>query len=78
MILAGIVGYFYVIPMLFLWLILRRAVKNGVMTFEDAEGLFPFSLLPVLNFMVFVWILKESLRDLHLYNRFIKFILGEK
>ena len=78
MILAGIVGYFYVIPMLSLWLILRRAVKNGVMTFEDAEGLFPFSLLPVLNFMVFVWILKESLRDLHLYNRFIKFILGEK
>jgi len=78
MILAGIVGYFYVIPMLFLWLILRRAVKNGVMTFEDAEGLFPFSLLPVLNFIVFVWILKESLRDLHLYNRFIKFILGEK
>ena len=78
MILAGIVGYFYVIPMLFLWLILRRAVKNGVMTFEDAEGLFPFSLLPVLNFMVFVWILKESLKDLHLYNRFIKFILGEK
>ena len=78
MILAGIVGYFYVIPMLFLWLILRRAVKNGVMTFEDAEGLFPFSLLPILNFMVFVWIIKESLRDLHLYNRFIKFILGEK
>lgn len=78
MILAGIVGYFYVIPMLFLWLILRRAVKNGVMTFDDAEGLFPFSLLPVLNFMVFVWILKESLKDLHLYNRFIKFILGEK
>lgn len=78
MILLGILGYFYVIPMLFLWLMLRRAIKSGIMTFEDAEGLFPFSLLPVVNFMVFVWILKESLKDLHLYNRFIKFILGEK
>jgi hypothetical protein len=78
MILIGILGYFYIIPMLFIWLILRRAVKNNVMKFEDAEGLFPFSLLPVINFMVFVWILKEGLKDLHLYNRFIKFILGEK
>ena len=78
MILLAIFSYFYIIPMLFLWLMLRRAIKIGIMTFEDAEGLFPFSLLPVVNFMVFVWILKESLKDLHLYNRFIKFILGEK
>ena len=78
MILIGIVGYFYLIPMLFLWLVLRSSIKRGIMTFEDAEGLFPFSLLPVLNFMVSIWILKEALKDLHLYNRFIKFILGEK
>ncbi len=78
MILVGILGYFYVVPMLFIWLILRRAVKNNVMKFEDAEGVFPFSLLPVVNFMVFVWILKETLKDLNLYNRLIKFILGEK
>ena len=78
MILLAIFSYFYIIPMLFIWLMLRRAIRKGIMTFEDGEGLFPFSLLPVLNFMVFIWILKEGLRDLHLYNRFIKFILGEK
>ncbi len=71
-------GYFYLIPTLFLWLVLRRAYKNGTMTREDAEGIFPLTLMPVLNFFVFIWILKEFVSEFKPYNWIMKIILGEK
>ncbi len=78
MIILTLFGIFYLIPMLFLWLALRRAYQAGSMTREDVEGLFPFTFLPLINFLVFVWILKEFLFQLGLYNRLIRFIIGEK
>jgi hypothetical protein len=74
----AMIGVFYLIPMLFLWLALRRSYQTGSMTREDVVGLFPFTFLPLINFFVFIWIIKEVLLDLHLYNRLINLIIGEK
>ena len=78
MIILALFGFFYLIPMLFLWLSLRRAYQSDSMKREDVEGLFPFTFLPMVNFLVFVWILKEALSEFNLYTRFIRFIIGEK
>jgi hypothetical protein len=74
----AIIGAFYLVPMLFLWLALRRGYQSGSMSKEDVIGLFPFTFLPLINFFVFIWIIKEFLSGLHFYNRFISFIIGEK
>jgi hypothetical protein len=64
--------------MLFLWLALRSAYQREVMTRDDAEGLFPFTLMPILNFIVTIYIFKETLSEAKFYNKLMNIILGEK
>ena len=71
-------SFFYLLPMLFLWLALRSSFQRGVMTRDDAEGLFPFTLMPILNFIVTIYIFKEALADIKFYNKLMNIILGEK
>jgi hypothetical protein len=78
MIIFSILSFFYLLPMLFLWLALRSAYQREVMTRDDAEGLFPFTLMPILNFIVTIYIFKETLSEAKFYNKLINIILGEK
>jgi hypothetical protein len=78
MIILALFGMFYLIPMLFLWLALRRAYQSGSMSKMDVEDLFPLTLVPLLNSIAFFWILKELLFDAKLYSKFVHFIIGEK
>jgi hypothetical protein len=78
MIIFSILSFFYLLPMLFLWLALRSAYQREVMTRDDAEGLFPFTLMPILNFIVTIYIFKETLSEAKLYNKLMNIILGEK
>jgi hypothetical protein len=64
--------------MLFLWLALRSAYQREVMTRDDAKGLFPFTLMPILNFIVTIYIFKETLSEAKFYNKLMNIILGEK
>ena len=78
MIIFSVIGFFYLLPMLTLWLALRRACQRNVMTRDDAEGLFPFTLMPILNFIVTIYIFKEALANIKFYNKLMNIILGEK
>ncbi len=78
MIIFSILSFFYLLPMLFLWLALRSAYQREVMTRDDAEGLFPFTLMPILNFIVTIYIFKETLSEAKFYNKLMNIILGEK
>lgn len=78
MIILALFGLFYLIPMLILWLALRSACQRKVMTRDDAEGLFPFTLMPILNFIVTIYIFKEALADIKIYKKLMNIIIGEK
>ena len=78
MIILALFGIFYLIPMLFLWLALRRAYQSGSMSKNDVEDLFPLTFIPLLNSVAFFWMLKEILFDFKFYNKFVHFIIGEK
>jgi hypothetical protein len=78
MIILAMFGLFYLIPMLILWLALRNAYHKEVMTRDDAEGLFPFTLMPIINFIVTIYIFKEAVSDIKFYSKIMNVILGEK
>ena len=78
MIIFSVLSFFYLLPMLTLWLALRRSYQRKVMSRDDAEGLFPFTLMPILNFIVTIYIFKEALADIKFYNKLMSLILGEK